>query len=166
MLFEPKFALILEWHYLTDTWICSKKTRLALQIQDLTGEILKYQNTYRVLISQIYNWPSAVSNTPTIQHSVLFTGWSQYKFWAENPNRIPIILIFPIWTVHRGAFCQFHFRWIYYCHSSKLTGKKIGKTHLCAVADLVLDWQHRQSWVKVLELALCVFQILPFMGFI
>ena len=36
-------------------------------------------------------------------------------------------------TVHRGAFCQFPFRWIYYCHSSKSTGKETGKKHLCAV---------------------------------
>ena len=25
-------------------------------------------------------------------------------------------------TVHRGAFCQFPFRWIHYCHISKSTG--------------------------------------------
>ena len=30
-----------------------------------------------------------------------------------------------------GAFCQFSFRWIYYYHSSKSTGKETGKTHLC-----------------------------------
>ena len=36
-------------------------------------------------------------------------------------------------SVHRGAFCQFLFRWIYYCHSSKSSGKETGKTHLCAV---------------------------------
>ena len=36
-------------------------------------------------------------------------------------------------AVHRGAFCQFSFRLIYYCHSSKSAGKKTGKTHLCAV---------------------------------
>ena len=35
--------------------------------------------------------------------------------------------------LQRGAFCQFSFRWIYYCHSSKSTGKEIGKMHLCAV---------------------------------
>ena len=35
--------------------------------------------------------------------------------------------------VHRGAFFQFLFRWIHYCHSSKSTGKETGKTHLCAV---------------------------------
>ena len=34
---------------------------------------------------------------------------------------------------HRGAFCQFPFRWIYYSHSSKSTGKETGKTHLCGV---------------------------------
>ena len=32
---------------------------------------------------------------------------------------------------HRGAICQFLFRWIWYCHSGKSTGKKTGKLHLC-----------------------------------
>ena len=27
---------------------------------------------------------------------------------------------------HRGALCKFPFRWIYYCHSSKSTGKETG----------------------------------------
>ena len=33
--------------------------------------------------------------------------------------------------LHRGAFCQFAFRWIYYYGSNKSTGKETGKTHLC-----------------------------------
>ena len=36
-------------------------------------------------------------------------------------------------ALHRGAFCQFPFQWIYYCHSSKSTWKETGKTHLCAL---------------------------------
>ena len=41
--------------------------------------------------------------------------------------------------VHRSAFCQFPFWWIYYCHSSKSTGKETGKTHVCAtVTDLAI----------------------------
>ena len=35
--------------------------------------------------------------------------------------------------LNRGAFCQFSFRWIYYCHISKSTGKETGKMHLCAL---------------------------------
>ena len=34
--------------------------------------------------------------------------------------------------IHKGAFCQFPFLWIYYCHSSKSTGKQTGETHLYA----------------------------------
>ena len=34
-------------------------------------------------------------------------------------------------ALHRGAFCQFLFRFIHYCHKS--TGKEIGKTHICAL---------------------------------
>ena len=35
--------------------------------------------------------------------------------------------------LHRGAFCQFSFRWIWYCDSNKFTGKGTGKTHLCVL---------------------------------
>ena len=35
--------------------------------------------------------------------------------------------------LHRGAFCQFTFWWIYYCHSSKSTRKEAGKTYVCAL---------------------------------
>ena len=48
-------------------------------------------------------------------------------FWG-----VWVVLLF-LATVHRGAFCQFTFRWVYYCHSSKSTRKEIGKTYLCAV---------------------------------
>ena len=36
-------------------------------------------------------------------------------------------------ALHRGAFCQFTFRWICYCGSNKSTGKETGKMHLCAL---------------------------------
>ena len=36
-------------------------------------------------------------------------------------------------AVHKGAFCQFLFRCIYYNDGNKSTGKETGKTHLCAV---------------------------------
>ena len=39
-------------------------------------------------------------------------------------------------TVHRGAFCQFTFWWIYYYGSNESTGKESGKTHLCAMFSL------------------------------
>ena len=35
--------------------------------------------------------------------------------------------------MHRGAFCQFPFRSIYYCHSSKSNGKETDKTHICVL---------------------------------
>ena len=42
------------------------------------------------------------------------------------------------YTVHRGAFFQFPFRWIYYYGSNKSTGKESGKTHLCALCRRIL----------------------------
>ena len=38
-------------------------------------------------------------------------------------------------TLHRGAFCQFLFRWIYYYDSNKSAGKETRKTHLCAMVE-------------------------------
>ena len=35
--------------------------------------------------------------------------------------------------MHRGAFCQFSSRWIYYYGVNKSNGKETGKTHLCAM---------------------------------
>ena len=36
-------------------------------------------------------------------------------------------------SLHRGAFCRFLFRWIYYYGSYTSTGKEARKTHLCAL---------------------------------
>ena len=35
--------------------------------------------------------------------------------------------------VHKGAFSQFPFWWIYYFGSNKSTRKETGKTHLCVI---------------------------------
>ena len=39
-------------------------------------------------------------------------------------------------TLHRDAFWEFPFRWIYYCNSSESTGKETDKTHLCALVRI------------------------------
>ena len=48
-------------------------------------------------------------------------------------------------TSHRGAFCQFSLRWIYYCPNSKSTGKETGKTHLCASRGFI-EVQNCRIW--------------------
>ena len=56
--------------------------------------------------------------------------------------------------MHRGAFFQFLFRWIHYCHSSKSTGKETGKTHLCAMHStetffyLFCPWKYGKTTLK------------------
>ena len=47
--------------------------------------------------------------------------------------------------VHRGAFCQFLFRWIYYYGSNKSAGKETGKTQICAV-----QWYGGLTYLKFL----------------
>ena len=49
---------------------------------------------------------------------------------------VPFIPYGHLPALHRGAFCQFPFQWIYHCHSSKSIGKETGKTHLCALVEI------------------------------
>ena len=57
--------------------------------------------------------------------------------------------------LQRGAFCQFPFRWIYYCGSNESTGKETGKTHLCAVGlmlhPLKSDDKYAQNSVQLVR---------------
>ena len=57
-------------------------------------------------------------------------------------------------SVHRGAFCQFLFLWIYYYGSNKFTGKETGKMHLCAVgrAIVVKSSTNYQAVVRIIQL--------------
>ena len=52
---------------------------------------------------------------------------------GKNKSILGLVLTIKITALHRGAFCQFSFWWIYYCHSSKSIGKETGKTQLCAL---------------------------------
>ena len=47
------------------------------------------------------------------------------------------IIVLHCSTLHRGAFCQFPFR---YYGRNKSTGKETGKTHLCGIGFLWLSW--------------------------
>ena len=53
-------------------------------------------------------------------------------------GKAEIPIHYTIWPLHRGAFCQFRFRWIYYYGSNKSTGEETGKTHLCALVEQAL----------------------------
>ena len=54
--------------------------------------------------------------------------------WRLSNFRI-LYQIVKNWILHKGAFCQFPFQWIYYYGSNKFTEKETGKMHLC-----VLPW--------------------------
>ena len=58
-------------------------------------------------------------------------------------------------SAHRGAFCQFSFRWIHYYGSNKSIGLEIGKSHLFAVVKVVLKVEC-QTWNSNLEWTLCI----------
>ena len=58
--------------------------------------------------------------------------------------------------MHRGAFCQFLFRWIYYCHISKSTGKETGKTHFCALYRVLSYYYNKYIFSEYIMSFLCV----------
>ena len=69
--------------------------------------------------------------------------------YFNNVDLTAVSISFDFWNkaLRRGAFCQFPFRWVYYCHSSKFTGKETGKTHLCAVHGIQkLFWPKDFFW--------------------
>ena len=65
---------------------------------------------------------------------------SKYQ-WCNSNNwsfeKLVLIINFDrflvLHTVHTGVIYQFFVRWILYCHCDKSTGRKTGKSHLCAV---------------------------------
>ena len=63
-------------------------------------------------------------------------------FYRVNKVRLKEVSILNhlVSSLHRGAFCLFTFRWIYYYGSNKSTGKETGTTHLCA-----LVWKGRME---------------------
>ena len=48
--------------------------------------------------------------------------------------------------MHRGAFWQSSFRWIYYYGGNKSTGKETGKSHLCAMVKHSISFENNQKW--------------------
>ena len=80
-------------------------------------------------ISLIFKWrffnpvfkKKVVFDTPVskIETNILISR----EVWSSSLVHCP--------TLHRGAFCQFPFRWIYYYGSNKFTRKETGKMHLC-----------------------------------
>ena len=55
--------------------------------------------------------------------------------------------LFDLKTLYRGAFCQFPFQWIYYCHIGKYIGKE---THLCVMWYTVVSsvWLKFTQWLE------------------
>ena len=58
--------------------------------------------------------------------------------------------------LYRGAFFQCLFRWIHYCHSSKSTGKKTGKKHLCALSQEIFKISQEILWTSWFLPDLCL----------
>ena len=93
-----------------------------------------------------YSIESMVYNQDRIIMAQVRYSFLNYWLWPGFFSSVTLLkqhteLSFSTKALHRGAFCQFPFRWIYYCHSSKSTGKETGKTHLCALKG----WQFKNG---------------------
>ena len=75
------------------------------------------------------NWPGVLDHLPIGLVNIKYT-----KLGKIGEKLLLILGLAHInFPLHRGAFCHFLFRWIYYCNRSKSTGKETGKIHLCAL---------------------------------
>ena len=88
---------------------------------------------------------------------ILWVSWCQDKcFWKR----------FTCTTLHRGAFFQFLFRWIHYCHSSKSTERKVTKftsVHCTVFCQSSFWWisyygSNKSTWKETGKLHLCALQ--------
>ena len=80
-------------------------------------------------------WQTCSSKSSKLYH------WRGGPQWTRSPSsryvcrmgeyRVSHGKMYFFNPLHRGAFCQFPFRCIYYYGSNKSTGKETGKTHLC-----------------------------------
>ena len=77
---------------------------------------------------------------------------------------LPVDHICDIESMHRGAFCQFSFRWIYYYGSNKSTGKETGKTHLYAMVEFVIFCVLRGYCPYIYNLPVLKSYVAPSMG--
>ena len=78
---------------------------------------------------------SGSSDVWTLRQELLVLAWAYFCMpvcWKASATE-STVLVSSRCTLHRGAFCQFLFQWIYYYGSNKSNGKETGKTHLCEV---------------------------------
>ena len=112
---------------------CGKRTVRSL-IYFLNYSLLSFLAQSQILVISLYikHWFNFLSAWWTV--GPLYRGAFGQFFTAiaVNPPERKLAKCTSV-ALHRDAICQFLFQWIYYCHSSKSTGNKIGKTHLCAL---------------------------------
>ena len=88
-------------------------------------------------------------------HFFLHYGWFFQNLGKEAVRTFMHTTVAP--KLHRDAFCQFPFLWIYYYGSNKSTGKETGKTHLCAVTGQELFFAISYSKLALTTFSVSVF---------
>ena len=77
------------------------------------------------------------NNKGWLQQVCCFSDLSSRMIFLKLLSRATLLIAIRkkvhVYTLHRGAFCQFHFRWFYYYGRSKSNGKETDKTHCCAL---------------------------------
>ena len=117
-----------------------------------TGNLINNQSMHFDLIDEVNHHDFDANYHIT---STLFSQIKVAKGHAFSSTQNPCIS--NVWTmnfsnmntvpVHRGAFCQIPFWWIYYYGSTKSTGKETGKTNLCALVQF--SSQIEEHWLIV-----------------
>ena len=99
--------------------------------------------------------------------------WGKLSFWLVLARCFPALWFHGLYkvgsplaivfltsehkAVHKVAFCQFLFQWIYYCYISKPTRKETGKMHLCAALG-----RRTKFWHLNIKFGLCYLNSLAF----
>ena len=133
------------WRSMTYLWpIQYGTTTLARETFFQTFSIISIHESINNGPTFFYLFNRFIHVVPIVNIST--TCYNDYRYW-KLPLHVPSSCSHHFTC--RGAFCQFPFRWIYYCHSSKSTGKKTGKTNLCALV-VYSNMCNRISMLKIL----------------
>ena len=96
---------------------------------DLFGLLFKEIKYFFYLVHISFIWIAVI----IFQKCLVFVWKSECSFRNIFITNFHCGIVNLFYLLHSGAFCQFPFWWIYYCHSSYSTGKETGKTHLCVL---------------------------------
>ena len=106
-------------------------TKLLFFCEKEEGQVGNDYDSYNVMYHSLQQLSKYTEQCAKARSKISQNHSDKIYHYQQPMSMIPLSRR-PSKPAHRGAFCQFPFRSIYYYDSNKFTGKEIEKMHLCA----------------------------------